>query len=606
MENESKTTTLLPLKDANTGKYLKAIQLQELLITISSTLLLTMRTQGLQHSRKHLNLIAAALPALQPLCDDETVKTLPISYPAMYRNISWTLDKITDFIQTGQQEKAEDLTEFQLIPFLQEWKEDTYFWLLIYPDREKMKKYYESDFIDNHKNTYQNRGEKFLVSIFIPVYNKLEYTKKCLESLYRHTDFEKYPCELILLNDGSSDGTEEYFSSLGVRKVITLKENVKAMIFTLMYQVCEGKYAAFINNDTILTEHWLDNLLTCIQSDPQIISAVPSTPNTSNRQSMSEVFTPENAEKTAEQHNRSDPGLWEERCRLMPVIALYDIDKVNTIGFADRYFYTLEFWDDDFSLRARRAGYKQILCRDTWCWHFGSVSGREDQIKHRTLQAGRALFIRKHGVDAWGNNFCYDPYLMDRLEPTFSSPPSEISILGIDPGFGADILQLRTGLKKHGKTASVFLLSRDPAFKSDLSSCCSQTALSPSPLELHRHIPEENYHYISIGQELSTYPDFAELLAECAGHLEKGGYLFFYVSNPYSFRLKNEMLEERMLNGRRSMTLIPITELASMLTQLGLQTQIRGIFGTNLPAELKINMSEHLDRYFVLCSKAKP
>ncbi|WP_077612124.1 glycosyltransferase family 2 protein [Clostridium sp. Marseille-P2415] len=604
MNNENQSTTAISTEETM-DFYQKAVRQQDFLISISAELLLALRFQEIHYCMSHIKIIAIILSGLEPMCDDQKVKSLPVSYPQMHHNISWTMDRIEERINAGQYEEAKDLTEFQLIPFLKDWREDTYFWLLIYPDKEKMAKYYESEFVKNHKNTYQNRGEKYLVSIFIPVYNKLEYTKKCLESLYRHTDLEKYPCELILLNDGSTDGTEDYFSQLGVRKVITLKENVKAMIFSLMYRVCEGKYAAFVNNDTILTEHWLDNLLACIRSDPMIISAAPSTPNTSNRQGMVEEFTPENAEEKAEKHNQSSPYLWEERCRLMPVIALYDVDKVDTIGFADRYFYTMEFWDDDFSLRARRAGYKQILCKDTWCYHFGSVSGKEDQIKNRTLQNGRSLFIQKYGIDPWGNNFCYDPYLMSHLETTFPDLPADIPILGIDPGFGADILQLKNLLRRLGKKMSFSFLITDHGLEADMRSLSSTISLSPSVFELHKYIPEGSYRYICIGKDLSAYPAFMELLTECTAHLEEGGILVFYAGNPYSLRVKNELAGERLLNGKYSVTFINVIQLTAILNQLGLQIQLRGILGTNLPPVLKQNLSEHLDRYFVLCTKAK-
>jgi GT2 family glycosyltransferase len=602
MNTETSTTGTISAAEAE-ELYRKAVKLQEFLITIAHELHFSLYNREIVYSVSHLKIISIVLSELEPICLDQNVLALPASYRAMHENTKWTIQKISELIESDLINEAEDLTEFQLIPFLKEWKEDTYFWLLIYPDKEKMVHYYEHEFIPNHKNAYENRGEKYLVSIFIPVYNKLEYTKKCLESLFRNTDLSKNSCELILLNDGSTDGTEDYFKELGVRKVLTLKENVKAMIFSLMYRVCEGKYAAFVNNDTILTSNWLDNLLTCIQSAPDIISVAPSTPNTSNRQGMVVEFTPENAEEVAKKHNTPCPYLWEERCRLMPVIALYDMDKVNTIGFADRYFYTMEFWDDDFSLRARRAGYKQILCKDTWCYHFGSVSGREDQLKYRTLQNGRNLFLQKHRVDPWGNNFCFDPYLMDHLETTFPDQPVDTPILGVDPGYGADILLLMTLLKRLGKNVSFSFAISDPDLKEDLKPLKGVTALPDSVFELHSHIPEGSYQYIVIGRELSVYPDFAELLKECASRLRTGGVLSFYVTNPYSLHFKKELEEERLLNGKHSITLIPIIEPISILNGLGIKTQLHAILEANLPAELNKSRSEHLNRYLVLAEK---
>jgi GT2 family glycosyltransferase len=585
--------------------YIQLVEFQKLLISISTGFLYSLYNGEMKYSKSHLNMIAIILAKLDPFCQDSKVVSVPSSYSAMHKNIKWTIEKISEFMEDGLLKEAEDLTEFQLIPFLKEWKEDTYFWLLIYPDKEKMKQYYEHEFIQNHRNTYENRGEKYLVSIFIPVYNKVEYTKKCLESFFRNTNLTKHSCELILLNDGSTDGTEDYFKELGIRKVLTLKHNVKAMIFSLMYRVCEGKYAAFVNNDTILTSNWLDNLLTCIQSDPDIISVSPSTPNTSNLQGMVDEFTPENAEVKARVHNVICPYLWEERCRIMPVIALYDIDKVNTIGFADRYFYTMEFWDDDFCLRARRAGYKQVLCKDTWCYHFGSISGKEDQLKYRTLQNGRNLFIQKHGVDPWGNNFCYDTYLLTHLETTFPDLPESAPILGIDSGYGADVIQLMTGLRRQGKKVSFSFAISDPNLADDLKPLKGEVSIADSPYTIHRSLPEGSFQYICIGRELSLYPDYSDLLKECASRLVAGGVISFYLRNPYSHVLKKELEEERLLNGKHSITLIPLEEPVTILREQGLIPNGNGILEPILPAELKINRSEHLNRYLVLATKPK-
>lgn len=592
-------------EDAAARKYEEAVKFQELLISIAGQLPSSIRNKELTYCMSHIKILSIGLTRLESICHDPKIPEVPISYVAMYENTKWTIDKLIELINDGKLEKAGDLAEFQLIPFLKEWKEDTYFWLLIYPDKEKMKHYYDHEFIQNHKNTYENRGEKYLVSIFIPVYNKVEYTKKCLESLFRNTELTKHSCELILLNDGSTDETEEYFKELGIRKVLTLKQNVKAMIFSLMFRVCEGKYAAFINNDTILTSNWLDNLLTCIQSEPDIISVAPSTPNTSNRQGMIEDFTPENAEEIAKSHNVKCPYLWEEKCRLMPVIALYDIDKVNTIGFADRFFYTMEFWDDDFSLRARRAGFKQILCKDTWCYHYGSISGKEDQVKYQTLQNGRNLFIQKHGVDPWGNNFCYDPYLLTHLETTFPNQPEDTPILGIDPGFGADVIQLMTGLKRLGKKVTFSFAISDSQLADDLKPLKGTISIAESRYDMHRSLPDGSYQYISIGRELSLYPDYSELLKECAFRLKPGGVISFYVNNPYSLSLKRELEEEILLNGKHSMTLIPLAEPVDILYEQGLKPSANGIFEAILPTKLNLNRTEHLNRYLVLAVKPK-
>ncbi len=53
---------------------------------------------------------------------------------------------------------------------------------------------------------------KQLASIIIPCWNQLEFTRYCVAALMRHT---REPWELIVVNNGSTDGTKDYLA--GVR-----------------------------------------------------------------------------------------------------------------------------------------------------------------------------------------------------------------------------------------------------------------------------------------------------------------------------------------------------------------------------------------------------
>ena len=82
------------------------------------------------------------------------------------------------------------------------------------------------------------------VSIVLLGYNKLEYTKCAAESILAHTDFSRGNVELIVLNNGSDDGTREYFEQLPHAKVMNLRYNI---LGTFAYtHVVAGKY--FLGN----------------------------------------------------------------------------------------------------------------------------------------------------------------------------------------------------------------------------------------------------------------------------------------------------------------------------------------------------------------------
>ncbi len=57
-----------------------------------------------------------------------------------------------------------------------------------------------------------------LTSIVIVTHNQLEYTRQCLDSVRRLTD---EPYELIVVDNGSTDGTVEYLRAMpGVRLIV--------------------------------------------------------------------------------------------------------------------------------------------------------------------------------------------------------------------------------------------------------------------------------------------------------------------------------------------------------------------------------------------------
>ena len=50
------------------------------------------------------------------------------------------------------------------------------------------------------------------VPVLIPLHNNLEYTRKAVASLVKHTDPNLFEC--LLIDNGSTDGTPEYLRQL--------------------------------------------------------------------------------------------------------------------------------------------------------------------------------------------------------------------------------------------------------------------------------------------------------------------------------------------------------------------------------------------------------
>jgi GT2 family glycosyltransferase/Flp pilus assembly protein TadD len=108
------------------------------------------------------------------------------------------------------------------------------------------------------------------VSVIIPLYNAVEYTKRCLASLEATLQPECY--ELVIVDNNSTDGTAELLSALpSTVKILRNSENVGfAKACNQGAQMASGKYLLFLNNDTEAKEGWLEPLLQTAEQDPSI------------------------------------------------------------------------------------------------------------------------------------------------------------------------------------------------------------------------------------------------------------------------------------------------------------------------------------------------
>ena len=131
----------------------------------------------------------------------------------------------------------------------------------------------------------QQHSNSSEVSIIIQAYNRLEKTKRCVESVLTYTTEIDY--ELILLDNGSEDGTLEYFRSVPHEKktVVHITKNLGASYPTSILSLNKlGRFICILQNDLIVTSHWMEQLLACMKSDDRIGMVNPVCCNTSNLQ----------------------------------------------------------------------------------------------------------------------------------------------------------------------------------------------------------------------------------------------------------------------------------------------------------------------------------
>lgn len=109
------------------------------------------------------------------------------------------------------------------------------------------------------------------VTIVIPVFNRLDLTKQCLEALSRTTPADLY--EVIVVDNASTDGTTELLRrerAAGRLKAVLNDENLGfGRACNRAARLARGEYVLFLNNDTVPQAGWLEALV-ATAADPSV------------------------------------------------------------------------------------------------------------------------------------------------------------------------------------------------------------------------------------------------------------------------------------------------------------------------------------------------
>lgn len=108
--------------------------------------------------------------------------------------------------------------------------------------------------------------DKPVVSIIIILFNRVEYTYQCLETILAHADV---PYEIILVNNGSIDQTEDLLRKVQNVTVLRNKENAGFLrACNQAARAARGEWILFLNNDTQVTPGMISSLVTTGDSWP--------------------------------------------------------------------------------------------------------------------------------------------------------------------------------------------------------------------------------------------------------------------------------------------------------------------------------------------------
>lgn len=272
----------------------------------------------------------------------------------------------------------------------------------------------------------------------------------------KHTDLNEI--EIIVVDNGSTDGTREYLSSI---PYIRTKFNEKNLGFAKGcnqgYAMSSGNAILFLNNDTIVTKNWLTNMLSLLVSSEQIGMVGPLTNYASGPQQIPREYDClEDIDRFAENIMLQNKGKFAQVLRLVGFCLLAKRAMLENIGLFDESYNIGSFEDDDLCVRAIEKGYHLYIAQDTYVHHEGHATflGNPDLNITGAFHENKRRFLQKWGIDPIT--------LYYRAEIVENVPVSASRILDIGCAAGAAGIEIKNrqhckvyGIEKHPLLAKI-------------------------------------------------------------------------------------------------------------------------------------------------------
>jgi GT2 family glycosyltransferase len=243
------------------------------------------------------------------------------------------------------------------------------------------------------------------ISFVIPLYNCLGLTKACLESL-QATVPRGLEHEIVFVDDGSTDGTREWLTSLKSPARVLLNESNLgyAASNNIGARAATGDILGLLNNDLVLMPGWLEPMIAALEGDPSIgiVGNVQLRVDNGEVDHAGLIVTAQG--KISHDRTRPPQGVLLDAACVTAACALLPRKRfIESGGFDEAFVNGGE--DVDFCLRLRASGYRIVVATASTVRHHVSAArgptGDRDERNSRLLTQRWRKELIQWGALTW-------------------------------------------------------------------------------------------------------------------------------------------------------------------------------------------------------------
>ncbi len=215
-----------------------------------------------------------------------------------------------------------------------------------------------------------------LVSFIVVNWNGKSCIEECLSSIQQQS---YKPYEIIVVDNASTDGSRELLRQFPEISLIENKTNLGfGPANNQALERCAGEIVALVNNDTILTPDWLQNLIQPLIANQKTGMCAGKTLSYDRREVIDNTghLLYWDGMNRGRGRMQKDQGQFDcETEALFPsgCACLFRTAMLKQIGFFDEDFY-LYGDDTELGIRARLAGWECSFVPKAIAYHHGSAS----------------------------------------------------------------------------------------------------------------------------------------------------------------------------------------------------------------------------------------